>query len=53
MKIAEPDTYAEASKHQGWREAMQKELRALEDNKTWVLTELPPGKRAIDCKWVY
>ncbi|KAK6143486.1 hypothetical protein DH2020_023834 [Rehmannia glutinosa] len=32
---------------------MQRELAALEQNNTWILTSLPPGKRAIGCKWVY
>jgi hypothetical protein len=22
-------------------------------NNTWILTSLPPGKKAIGCKWVY
>ncbi|KAL2237804.1 UNVERIFIED_CONTAM: Retrovirus-related Pol polyprotein from transposon RE1 [Sesamum indicum] len=30
-----------------------KELRALADNQTWVLTSLPPGKRTIGSRWVY
>ena len=32
---------------------MQKEVRALEENGTWTLEELPVGKRVIDSKWVY
>lgn len=36
-----------------WREAMIEELEALKKNKTWVLTTLPPEKKAISCKWVY
>lgn len=32
---------------------MQNEIQALEDNNTWVLTQLPVGKKAIGCKWVY
>ncbi|CAL1400026.1 unnamed protein product [Linum trigynum] len=32
---------------------MQREITALEDNDTWTLELLPPGKRAIDSKWVY
>lgn len=33
--------------------AMDTELQALEDNKTSEMVQLPPGKRAIGCKWVY
>lgn len=36
-----------------WQEAMQKEIEALEKNKTWTVTTLPPGKKAIGCKWIY
>lgn len=32
---------------------MDAELYALEQNNTWVLTDLPPDKEPIDCKYVY
>lgn len=32
---------------------MQKEVRALEENGTWTLEELPDNKRLIDFKGVY
>ncbi|CAA7034224.1 unnamed protein product [Microthlaspi erraticum] len=32
---------------------MGSEVEALEENNTWTLEDLPPGKRAIGCKWVY
>lgn len=32
---------------------MQQEIRALEKNDTWTLTDLPNGERAIESKWVY
>lgn len=32
---------------------MKKEIQALEDNKTWKIVSLPPGKKALGCKWVY
>ena len=49
----EPRTFREAMQDDGWKEAMQKEIRALEDNNTWEMTELPPGKKALGCRWVY
>ncbi|GAA0144654.1 dehydrogenase [Lithospermum erythrorhizon] len=30
-----------------WREAMQKEINALEENGTWSMVELPEGKKAL------
>ena len=36
-----------------WKQAMRVELHALEENGTWSLTTLPPGKRDVGCKWVY
>ncbi|KAL8089474.1 hypothetical protein AgCh_039081 [Apium graveolens] len=32
---------------------MQVEIDAVERNDTWVLTELPKGRKTIDLKWIY
>jgi len=40
-------------KHPGWCKAMSDELLALEQNNTWIITDLPPGKSVIDCKYIY
>jgi hypothetical protein len=32
---------------------MESELQSLEDNNTWILCTLPPGRRCIGTKWVY
>lgn len=32
---------------------MQTEISALEQNRTWDITSLPPEKNVIGCKWVY
>jgi hypothetical protein len=32
---------------------MSDELIALEQNHTWIVTDLPHGKATIDCKYVY
>lgn len=36
-----------------WKKAMQSELMSLDENRTWELVELPPGRSAIKTKWVF
>lgn len=49
----EPNTFGEAVCDPRWREAMSREIQALECTDTWEIRDLPPGKKAIFCKWVY
>ncbi|XP_074266995.1 uncharacterized protein LOC141590293 [Silene latifolia] len=49
----EPSHYYQAAKDSKWREAMSKEIEALEKNGTWNIVLLPKGKKPIGCKWVY
>ncbi|PKI50560.1 hypothetical protein CRG98_029066 [Punica granatum] len=49
----EPMTYSEATKDPRWRLAMAEEIRALDDNGTWVVQSLPSKKKPIGCKWVF
>ncbi|GKB79341.1 retrovirus-related pol polyprotein from transposon TNT 1-94 [Tanacetum coccineum] len=49
----EPVKYYEAIKDKHWRSAMDSELEALEQNKTWTIEKLPPKKKALGCKWVF
>jgi hypothetical protein len=49
----EPATFAEAEQDGAWRAAMLEEMAAIERSKTWHLTKLPAGQRAIGLKWVF
>ena len=49
----EPTRFSEAIRDPRWQEAMKAEIEALERNGTWKIEDLPPGKKAIGCKWVY
>ncbi|GJT27796.1 retrovirus-related pol polyprotein from transposon TNT 1-94 [Tanacetum coccineum] len=51
-----PTTYSEAvqdSENEKWRITMSEEMQSLQKNQTWELTNLPEGKKATRCKWVY
>ncbi|CAN6485219.1 unnamed protein product [Victoria cruziana] len=32
---------------------MSDELSALENNNTWEIVDLPPGKKSIGCRWIF
>jgi len=52
----EPETYYDAMKssdRESWMEAMDHEMKALQENNTWELVQLPLGRKAISNKWVY
>ena len=51
--ITIPTTLHQALSHSGWRAAMEEEMMALEQSGTWTLVDLPKGKKAIGCKWVF
>lgn len=51
--VGEPTKYEDAVIDENWKQAMDDEYESLIKNKTWILTELPSGQKAIDNKWVY
>nr|XP_009802056.1 PREDICTED: uncharacterized protein LOC104247681 [Nicotiana sylvestris] len=51
--IREHLNYEEATSDPKWLDAMQQELTALKDNRTWTLVDFPAGKNPIGCKWVF
>ena len=51
--ISLPNTVHEALSHPSWHSAMVAEMQALDNNGTWNLIQLPVGKKAIGCRWVF
>jgi len=49
----DPILFSRVVQEEKWCNVMNLELRAFEDNHTWLITSLPPSKRAIGCKWIY
>jgi hypothetical protein len=49
----EPKSYQEAVQHQCWIDAMNTELQALQQNKTWIYVDQPAHVKPIGSKWVY
>ena len=52
----DPVSYAQAIKgpdSDKWVDAMKDELKSMSDNQVWEIVQLPPGHKAIGCKWVY
>ncbi|GJT64928.1 zinc finger, CCHC-type containing protein [Tanacetum coccineum] len=51
-----PKTYKEAITSRNfafWKEAIDNEMDSLVSNNTWELSDLPPGSKAIGCRWVF
>ncbi|KAA0049822.1 reverse transcriptase [Cucumis melo var. makuwa] len=36
-----------------WKNAVMKEMKALEKNRTWEIYALPKGHKIVGCKWVF
>jgi len=51
--LVEPTSYIQTVEHEEWREAMDNEIKALEQNNTWTVIDLLTSKHDIGCKWVY
>ncbi|GJR01908.1 retrovirus-related pol polyprotein from transposon TNT 1-94 [Tanacetum coccineum] len=55
-KIEDPIFYKDAinsNQSTRWLKAMNDELKSIQINDVWELTELPNGIKPIGCKWVY
>nr|KAJ0216976.1 hypothetical protein LSAT_V11C300135700 [Lactuca sativa] len=47
----DPKTFSEAMASRD-KEAIQDEIDSIMHNNTWVLSNLPPGCKALGCKWI-
>ncbi|KAK3004522.1 hypothetical protein RJ639_018855 [Escallonia herrerae] len=36
-----------------WKEAMNEEMKSLQENKTWEVIDRPPGKKPVGCRGIY
>jgi hypothetical protein len=43
----EPTSFTEAERNLSWRKAMMEEMDSIEENSTWSLVDLPPGRKPI------
>jgi hypothetical protein len=49
----QPANFTEVKDDLAWWAAIEQELKAVEQNRTWELVPLPAGHRPITLKWVY
>ena len=47
IKDSQPKAFEE------WLQAMEAEIRALNDQNVWELVDLPQNRKPIKCRWVY
>lgn len=53
VDVVEPTFYHEAASDPNWVDVIAKEISVLEKTGTQEFAELPKGKKAIGCKWIY
>jgi hypothetical protein len=46
-------SFAEADQDEACLSAMRDEITSIKENRTWELTKLPRGYRAIGLRWVF
>jgi hypothetical protein len=56
-KIENPRSFTEALNDRvhgaSWAQAIKEELAQLQALETWEISDLPPGKRTVGCRWVF
>ncbi|KAI3697749.1 hypothetical protein L6452_30846 [Arctium lappa] len=51
--VETPRNVEEALSSPKWKAVVCEEITALKNNDTWELTDLPSGKKAVGCKWLF
>lgn len=50
---ADPTSFEDTVNDEGWYVAMQEEMEEIHKNKTWELSSLPEGMKAVGLKWIF
>lgn len=56
LHIEDPQSVRDIGKRSDrkhWEAAMSDEIKSLNENNTWTLTKLPPGRKPIKAKWIF
>lgn len=53
VTMEESTCYREAANGEEWVQVMKEEIKTIEKNETWSLTDLAPSHKHIGLKWVY
>ena len=53
MVESDRHTYEDAAGDPRWQAAMKEEFSSLQKSNTWELVDIPPGRKLVQCKWVY
>ena len=48
-----PNTTTETAQYPHWKQAMDEEMQALINNRTWNVVELKQGIKLVGCTWVF
>lgn len=49
----EPKSFRQAMTSDKWKASVNVEFEVIEQNRTWDIESLPPGKNVVGCKWVF
>lgn len=53
LSVSIPRTIHEALNHAKWKVAVMEEMRALDNNKSWDIVDLPTEEKTVNRKWVF